>query len=137
MKIEVVESPNQELMNFFEQRIAEFNIVRWEIKEKIPLVIRVTNDHEEIIAGVSSKTFGNWLLIENLWVAEALRGQNMGTKILKALESAAIQRGCKFALLDTLGFQARPFYEKHGYTVQWTQQKYPKEGLKYFMVKEF
>ncbi len=60
----------------------------------------------------------------------------MGTKILLMLEETAIKRGCKFVLLDTLNFQARPFYEKHGYEVKWTQQNYPKDGCKYFMVKE-
>ncbi len=96
----------------------------------------MTNEADEIVAGVSAKTFGHWLLIDNLWVADSLRGQSMGSKILKQLETAAIHRGCKFVLLDTLGFQARPFYEKYGYTVQWTQQNYPKEDQKYFMVKE-
>ena len=39
---------------------------------------------------------------------------------------AAIKRGCKFALLDTLNFQAKPFYEKFGYKLQWAQENYPR-----------
>jgi hypothetical protein len=39
-------------------------------------------------------------------------------------------------LLDTLEFQAKPFYQHHGYQVQWVQQDYPfAGGAKYFMTK--
>ncbi|MBN21250.1 MAG: GNAT family N-acetyltransferase [Bdellovibrionaceae bacterium] len=136
MDIEVIESPNEELMQFFEKKIEEFNHKNWEVKEKHPLVITVRDSEEGIVGGVAAKTFGSWLLIENLWVHESLRGKNMGTQILNRLESAARKRGCKYVLLDTLNFQARPFYEQLGYQVQWIQENYPKEGCKYFMTKE-
>lgn len=105
---------------------------RWEVKEKKPLAIKVLNADKKIAAGASAKTFGYWLLIDNIWVSEELRGKDIGSKILASLEAAAIKRGCKYSLLDTLNFQARPFYEKFGYKVQWTQAN----GTKYFMVKE-
>lgn len=136
MEIQVIEKPETSLVEFFEKKIEEFNVARWEIKEKKPLAIKVTKDQGVIVAGAAGKTFGLWLLIDNIWVDESLRGQNMGTKILDALESAARRRGCKYVLLDTLNFQARPFYEKQGYVVQWTQNHYPRDGAKYFMVKE-
>lgn len=136
MNIEVVHSPTPELSQFFEKRIEEFNLENWEVKEKKPLVVTVKNEQGEIVAGAAAKTFGLWLLIENLWVHESLRGKDMGSKILKALETTARERGCKYALLDTLNFQARPFYEKFGYKLQWTQPNYPREGCKYFMTKD-
>jgi GNAT superfamily N-acetyltransferase len=136
MKIELIEKPSKELADFFEKRIEEFNIARWEVKEKVPIVVNVTNEKGETVGGVAAKTFGVWLLIDNLWVSEELRGQDYGSKILKLLEECAKKRGCQFSLLDTLNFQARPFYEKFGYSVRWTQNNYPKEGCKYFMVKD-
>lgn len=135
MQIETIENPSHEMMDFFEDKIAEFNHLHWEVKRKIPLVIQAKNANSEVVAGVAAKTFGNWLLIENLWVSENLRGQEMGSKILQQLHQAAIARGCRYALLDTLNFQARGFYEKFGYSVQWTQNEYPKTGCKYFMTK--
>jgi GNAT superfamily N-acetyltransferase len=135
MEIETIDSPKQELIDFFQTKIDEFNVARWEVKEKVPVAIRVKNKNGDIVAGAAARTFGLWLLIDNIWVCEELRGQNVGSKILIALEDAATQRGCKFSLLDTLSFQAKPFYEKFGYTVQWVQNNYPKDGCKYFMVK--
>ena len=136
IQFEVIEQPTPDILNFFEQKLLEFNVARWEVKAKIPLAIKVAHHDGKILAGAAAKTFGDWLLIDNIWVDESLRRQNLGTKIVEKLEQAAIARGCKFALLDTLNFQARPFYEKFGYTVQWTQENYPKDGCKYFMVKK-
>jgi GNAT superfamily N-acetyltransferase len=136
LQFETIQDPELSLMDFFEQRLEEFNIPQWEVKKKIPIVIQVKNDQGEILAGVSAKTFGYWLLIENLWVSEALRGQDLGSQILSSLEAEAKIRGCQYALLDTLNFQARPFYEKFGYKVAWTQEQYPKIGCKFFMTKE-
>ncbi|ACJ30566.1 Acetyltransferase, GNAT family [Shewanella piezotolerans WP3] len=92
-------------------------------------------DNGELLAVFSGRTFGNWLMIDYLWVSEGLRGQNIGHQLLAEAERLALAKSCKFAILDTLNFQAKPFYEARGYQVQWTQAAYPKTGCKYFMVK--
>ena len=135
MDVQVVDNPSSDLFIEIERKIEMFNVERWEVKEKMPIAVTSYNDKNELQAGASARTFGLWLLIENIWVHENLRGQSIGSKMLKALEEAAIARGCQYALLDTLDFQARPFYEKFGYEVEWTQENYPKDGCKYFMVK--
>lgn len=104
-------------------------------QRKKTIALTISNDHGDLTAGATAKIFGYWLLIENIWVSEELRGQNIGTQLLECLENEGIKQGCQYALLDTLNFQAHPFYEKFGYTVKWTQEHHPKEGCKYFMVK--
>ena len=106
------------------------------LKEKVPIAVTIHDSSNMIVGGVAAKTFGLWLLIDNLWMSESLRGQGLGSQVLLNLEEAARKRGCRYALLDTLEFQARPFYEKHRYKVKWTQENYPKTGAKFFMVKE-
>ena len=76
------------------------------------------------------------MLLDTLWVSENLRGQNIGSQLLEKIELIAKNRGCKKCLLDTLNFQAAPFYEKYGYQTQWIQNGYPRTGCKYFMVKQ-
>ncbi|MNU06080.1 hypothetical protein D3C72_2511370 [compost metagenome] len=39
----------------------------------------------------------------------------MGTKLLKAFEEEARERGCRSAVLYTISFQAPGFYEKNGW----------------------
>ncbi|TWX65191.1 GNAT family N-acetyltransferase [Colwellia demingiae] len=136
MNIEVLENPEQELIDYLNKQISDFNWANWEVNERIPLAVQIKNDQGEVIAGAAARSFGNWLLLDTLWVSDELRGQNIGSKILKEIEASGKKRGCIKCLLDTLNFQAMPFYEKHGYKTKWIQQDYPKTGCKYFMVKE-
>lgn len=137
MKIEVVENPDSTLVDFLDKKIDELNWQNWEVKERKPLAVQLTDDDGQIIAGAAARSFGDWLLLDTLWVSKNLRGQNIGAKLLRAIEDAGQKRGCKKCLLDTLHFQAMPFYKKQGYEVQWVQEGYPREGCKYFMVKTF
>lgn len=135
MYIEVLQNPDKKLTDYLDKKIAEFNWANWEVSERTPLAVQIKNDKGEVIAGAAGRTFGDWLLINTLWVSDELRGKNIGSKILAEIELAAKQRGCVKCLLDTLNFQAMPFYEKHGYKTQWVQENYPKTGCKYFMLK--
>jgi len=135
MNIEVLQEPDKNVIDFLDNKIAEFNWANWEVSERLPLAVQITNDCGEIIAGAAGRTFGDWLQLSTLWVSAELRGQDVGSKLLAEMEASAKLRGCTKCLLDTLNFQAMPFYEKHGYKTQWVQQGYPKTGCKYFMVK--
>lgn len=135
MKIEVIENPKQELIDYLDKKIDDFNWANWEVSRRKPLAVQIKNQSGEVIAGAAARTFGDWLLLDTLWVSDELSGQNLGSKILYKLEQAGKNRGCVKSLLDTLNFQAMPFYKKHGYKIQWIQEGYPKTGCKYFMVK--
>lgn len=102
--------------------------------QKICILARDTNNH--IIGGMNGYTFWNWLYVENLAVLESQRGQNLGSKILKAAEAEARRRGCTAAYLDTFSFQALPFYEKQGYRIFGTLYDFPNGHHKYFVTKQ-
>lgn len=136
MKIERIDNPKADLVAFLSSKIVEFNWAHWEVASRDPLAVQVTNEQGEVLAGAAARSFGDWLLLDTLWVSEDLRGQDIGSQLLAEIEAMGIERGCKKCLLDTLNFQAKPFYEQRGYQVQWVQQGYPKTGCKYFMVKQ-
>ncbi|WP_258406702.1 GNAT family N-acetyltransferase [Shewanella alkalitolerans] len=134
-KINFTHDDSDEFADRVKQKIAEFNWQRWEVSERLPLGLKLENEAGEMIAGLSARTFGNWLMIDNFWVSESLRGQQIGSQMLQEAERIARDRGCIYAILDTLNFQARPFYEARGYRLEWTQKQYPATGCKYFMTK--
>ena len=76
-----------------------------------------------------------WLMIDLLWVDDTVRGQGYGRALLEHAESAAREAGCVAARLDTYEFQARPFYEHHGYQVFGILEGYPAETRTYYMKK--
>jgi GNAT superfamily N-acetyltransferase len=53
----------------------------------------------------------------------------VGSQIIKTAEDEARRKGCKHALVDTVSFQARPFYEKQGYLLQMSLPDYPYPGM--------
>ncbi|OIQ26515.1 GNAT family N-acetyltransferase [uncultured Vibrio sp.] len=87
------------------------------------------------IAGIIGDVWGNWLLVKYLWVDEAVRGERIGSELLMRLEQCAISRGCISSLVDTLSFQAKPFYEKHGYQCQMVLENYPLDSSLSFLTK--
>jgi ribosomal protein S18 acetylase RimI-like enzyme len=124
-----------EFAELAKQKIAEFNALHWDASLRQQLGLKLDNGKGELVAALAGRTFGHWFYLESLWLDNSLRGQGIGSKLLAEAERIAIERGCRYVILDTLDFQARPFYQRHGYEVQWTQQQYPFSGCKYFMTK--
>ncbi|MEZ8826970.1 GNAT family N-acetyltransferase [Vibrio amylolyticus] len=92
-------------------------------------------DGDVKIAGVIGDVWGNWLLVKYLWVDASVRGERIGSELLKRIEQCAVSKGCQSALVDTLSFQARPFYEKHGYQCQMVLENYPLDSALTFLTK--
>ncbi|MCL1086075.1 GNAT family N-acetyltransferase [Shewanella glacialipiscicola] len=135
MNLNLINDESTEFADAVKQKIVEFNQVQWQGLSRKNIGLKLQNEEGKLLAGISGKTFGNWFSIDYLWVDDSLRQQKIGTRLLLAAEGQAKERGCRFVLLDTLDFQAKPFYERHGYKVQWIQQAYPESGSKFFMLK--
>jgi GNAT superfamily N-acetyltransferase len=61
---------------------------------------------------------GSVALLDELYVAPALRGQGIGSALLALAEATARQRGAELLEVNVDGedTDARRFYERHGYT---------------------
>ncbi len=89
----------------------------------------------ETMGGMIGLIWGGVLYISFLWVDEAARGKDNGTRLMDAAEAHARERHCHMVALDTHSFQARPFYEKRGYEVVATIDDYPKGHKKFYLKK--
>ena len=100
-------------------------------------VLKVENDADEIVGGCIVELYEyGWsrLYLDTLWVDERYRHQGIGSLIIRELERIAREKGCRVVTLGTASYMARPFYEKHGYTV-FTTLKMPNGYLSYSLVK--
>ena len=89
-------------------------------------VLKVGNENGEIIGGCIAEVYEyHWsrVLLEELWVDERYRHQGLGSMIIREVERIAREKGCRVVTLGTASYMARPFYEKHGYTVFTTLKK--------------
>jgi GNAT superfamily N-acetyltransferase len=54
---------------------------------------------------------------------------------MREAEQEAVRRGCPRVFVETLSFQALPFYEKCGYTVFSRLPDFPPGGCRYALTK--
>lgn len=73
--------------------------------------------------------------IYDLWVEEPYRRQGIASALMREAERKARELGCRLALIGTFDFQAKPFYDRHGYTLIAATRDYPKGHEHYFMQK--
>lgn len=99
------------------------------------LVITLRDEAGIVVGGLRGRTAWAWLFIENLVVPAAARGQGIGARLLSMAEAEARARGCVGARLDTYSFQARPFYERHGYALAGTIPDCPPGHSRHTMFK--
>jgi len=89
----------------------------------------------QVIGGLWGRTVYDWLFVEFLFVPEPLRGQGLGTALLRTAEEAAVARGCIGACLDTFDFNAPGFYRTLGYE-EFAALDSPRLGFKrHFLLK--
>mgnify|MGYP000940664483 CR=1 FL=1 len=98
---------------------------------RVNLFIRDGNG--EIAGGLLGETFWRWLHVDILWISDELRGQGYGTHLIQTAEDQARQNGCLYSSLDTMDFQALPFYEKLGYSVFGVLEDMPPGHKRYFL----
>jgi GNAT superfamily N-acetyltransferase len=102
-------------------------------QQQLALVLQ--DDEARIIGGLLGELHWGWLHVSILAVTERLRGKGWGSRLLLEAERIAIEQGCHHAWLDTFSFQARPFYERLGYTVFGELPDYPVGHSRYFLSK--
>ena len=102
-----------------------------------PLNIFLRDAAGAIVAGLLGHLYWGWLSVEILWVSEPLRGQGYGGRLLDMAEAEARRHGCTHVQLDTLTFQARPFYEARGYRVYGELEDFPAgtEHRRFYLTK--
>ena len=100
-------------------------------------VLKIENENGEIIGGCIAEAYEyHWsrMFLDTLWVEERWRHHGLGSLIIREVERIAREKGCRVVTLGTASYMARPFYEKHGYTV-FTTLKMANGFISYSLVK--
>lgn len=100
-----------------------------------PFSIFIKDQKQSILGGVSGVTFYGSLYIDSLWIHSSLRGQGLGTKLVREAEKIGKERGAHFATLNTMDWEALPFYEKLGYSIEFVREGYDQNSKLYMLRK--
>jgi ribosomal protein S18 acetylase RimI-like enzyme len=110
-----------------------FNAKNMQPVESFGLFIKHKND--EVIAGLSGATMFGCLYVDMLWVKHNFREKGLGKKLMLQAEKLGVQRGCTFAVVNTMDWQALPFYQKLGYEIEFTRTGYH-QGSKMYCLRK-
>jgi GNAT superfamily N-acetyltransferase len=129
------DEPTADDIQFIEDQIDEYNIVRTGRRDFRPLAVVLRDADDKIVAGLYGFTWAGWLEIKFVWVREDLRGLGHGRRMLEAAEAEARARGCAQVWLDSYTFQAPTFYQHLGYDVFGSLAGYPPPHGRVFLTK--
>lgn len=100
-----------------------------------PFTFHILDDSGKVIGGATGYGSFDWVFLEFLFVPEVMRGTGIGTDLLTRVEAFAREKRMVGIWVDTFSFQARPFYERHGYSVIGTIENHPIGGQRFFLQK--
>jgi GNAT superfamily N-acetyltransferase len=98
-------------------RLAAFNHAAAPDCDSTPFQVTLRDDAGKLVGAVIAAIRFDVLRIDDVFVDDSVRGQDWGTKLMDACEGEGVARGARLATVMTYSWQARPFYEKRGYTL--------------------
>lgn len=121
--------------HYLRERLDEYNEPYAGPRNSTDFGFAVRNEQGRVMAGLIGSCIWDWLHVNVIWVASELRGTGMGSRLLIKAEEEGLRQNREFAMLNTFSFQARPFYERHGYRVIGEMKDFPKGHSQFRMVK--
>jgi ribosomal protein S18 acetylase RimI-like enzyme len=117
------------------QGISEGAFQAKELSPIRPFSIFIKDQKEQVLGGASGTLFYGSLYVDSLWVDKTLRHQGWGKKLMYEAEKIGRENGALFATLNTMDWEALPFYQKLGYSIEFTREGYEKNS-KMFMLRK-
>jgi GNAT superfamily N-acetyltransferase len=112
----LTDAPDSAACRLIDDRLGQYNAEHAGYWDPRPLAVLVRDPaSHDVIGGILARTSLGLLFIDLVFLPESLRGQQIGTRMLRLVEEEAVRRGCRAAVLYTINFQAPEFYERHSW----------------------
>ena len=135
IRLTVEDAPKEDEMREVRRGLVAYNRPHVDDMDFFNITVFLRDENDGIVGGLLGNAYWGWLYVDALWVSEPLRRQGYGEKLMAAAESAAIEKGCHSAYLDTFDFQALPFYQKLDYEIFGRLENFPHGHTRYFVRK--
>jgi GNAT superfamily N-acetyltransferase len=136
IRIAIESGPNPELVQALGKGLSEHSLPFTGSPGFAPIAAVARSSDGALVGAIHGLVNWTWLHVALVWIEPEERRSGLGSRLLRTIEAAAIERGATHAHLDTFSYQARPFYERHGYTVFAALDDYPPGRQRFFMRKD-
>lgn len=100
-----------------ERGLGEYNEQQVGYRDARPVAALLRDpDTGETLGGMIGRTSYGLLFIDLVCLPETVRGQDIGSELLRMMETEGARRGCKSGFLYTITHQAPGFYQRLGWT---------------------
>ena len=105
--------------------------------EPRPLLVFALGAENHVLGGLLGETELAWFKVHILAVEADSRKNGIGSRLLRAAEGEAMNRGCRHVYLDAMEYHTPAFYEGHGYERVGTLPDWDSRGRsKYIYIKD-
>lgn len=111
----IVGGGDEDLEEALTRELLAFNVEASGVGDQQEFTVRVESENGELLGGLCGWTWGTAAGIALMWVFPGRRRAGIGSRLLQAAESVAVERGCRQMSVTSFTFQAPGFYEHHGY----------------------
>lgn len=105
--------------------VDQHNVAVTGLSDYYPVGFFAYGKAREVLAGLVGDIWGGHMLVRHLWVAPALRGKGCAAALMDRAHRYALRKSCTRSFLTTNSYEARPFYEKLGYSVYAEMANHP------------
>lgn len=133
---QIDDCPSTQEIQWLDDELSAFNKAQTGFDDTRPIQL-VVRRGDRIVAGLKGVTGWEWLHIQQLFVASAVRGEGIGSRLLMRAEQIARSRGCVGSCLSSFCFQAPSFYCRRGYESFGRIPDYPANKTLFFLSKRF
>ena len=116
MKAALEEDPEDKVLAGVMAGLRAFNLAAVPDLKSHKITAAIRDEAGALHGGVIGRLAGDSVYVEVVWTDDATRGHRLGRQAMRLVEDEAKRLGAREAWLYTMSFQAKPFYEKLGYT---------------------
>jgi GNAT superfamily N-acetyltransferase len=114
--VTLTDTPNPTAKDAAGVALYEYNVQHTGIADRQPIAaVALDPESGAVLGGLWGRTELGLLFLDMFFLPDALRGQDLGRRLLDEVEAEAQRRGCRNAVVETSSFQAPGFYLRNGY----------------------
>jgi GNAT superfamily N-acetyltransferase len=137
LTLSLTDAPDAAARAVIASGLDRYNDEKTGIADRRPLAVLVKDAGTgEVVGGILGRSSLGLLFLDLVYLPDALRGQGVGSRMMRMAEEEGRRRGCCAAVLYTISFQAPEFYERLGYRRFGSIPCHPPGTARLFYTKE-
>lgn len=135
-KITFKKNPSNKEINILENGICAEAFDKKGLSKLEEFGFFIKDENKQIIGGLTALYCYQSIDIDALWIHPQYRNLSLGKELMLNAENYAKKRNCKFITICTMDFEAREYYQKLGFVIEFKRDGYEKDSSLYYLKKE-